>query len=223
MVSLSQMASVQRALTHWLHWSTFRFAGCSRRENVLSITRWPRRALLSIVLTNACTSYSLTNETSFCSQFRLGLWTQWLNIWSWPEASGPAFPHILGPFVFPSYVRLSKLFPPPSPFQENKSIPYVHLYPFLIILSRSPCSSIPHSSLSQIREMFYFNFNWDINEMGFSSQRDSDGLKGKGGTWRNIKITTKISEKTTGVKWNGARDGEGGSVPHWKLDEKFTL
>lgn len=123
------------------------------------------------------------------------------------------FPHILGPFVFLGYVRLSKLsLPTDFPFQKNKSIPYVHLYPPLIMLSRSfLLFHPPFQSFSEERNVLF--------QLQLGHQRDGFQLPERLRWAQGVKASMKKSsksvrhqnqwEETTGVKWNGTRDGEG--------------
>lgn len=148
--------------------------------NVLSITINPGELGLSIVTTTVYISYSLTNGTPFGSQVRLGSWMQWLRTFAaYQRSFGPGFTHILGPFVFMGYFRLSTFFFP-SPFQENKSIPSVPLYPFFMIHSSSSWLLHPPSQCFSGQGDALSQLQLGHQKMGFGSQRDVNGLKGKG-------------------------------------------
>lgn len=96
---------------------------------LLVTTSGPWGTLLSVVVTNAYVLYYVTKEVSlFSSQLGFMDPTTW-NVFNQPKASYPVVPYIQSPFALLDHVSLSQVFLPAA-FQENKPIPFVHLYPF---------------------------------------------------------------------------------------------
>ena len=80
------------------------------------------------------------------------------NIYNLSEASDPGIPHILGPFVFLSYVRLYKLFLIWLLLFNETNLYHVSICTLLKLSYSLLLLLYPHSIFSQIREMFYADF-----------------------------------------------------------------